>query len=83
MSAKRNITDGKTAEGMLRLWATPTSADETISPSVMTAVIKRNLGHYWINVVVNFRVSYSVIFWEYADDRVGNSKLQKLVVVLY
>jgi len=28
MPAKRNITDGKTAEGMLRCGATPTYADK-------------------------------------------------------
>jgi len=29
MAAKRNVTDGKSAEGTLRCGATPTSADET------------------------------------------------------
>jgi len=29
MPAKRNVTDGKTAEGMLRCGATPTYANET------------------------------------------------------
>lgn len=29
MPVKRNVTDGKSAEGMLRCGATPTSADET------------------------------------------------------
>jgi len=46
MPAKRNITDGKTAEGMLQLAATPTSVTETIFPhsNKRTAVLNRNLG---------------------------------------